>query len=242
MSKTLAVAQREVRAMFGSPVFWVLSAGFLFFFGYVFGVYVLGATGAPPEASMQPLLGLIGTIMLFVTPLLSMRLLADEQRMGTLEVLLTSPVHDWQVVAGKWLGALIAYAVMIAFTLFHTGIMWRLATNGMAVPPLAASYLGVLILGGALLALGTLMSALTESQVVAGFLGVMGVMVLWFISLAREVSDNPVMQAVGYAGLSDHYNNFLQGMIDTRDLVYFATLIVGCLYLAVRVLETRRWR
>lgn len=242
MSKALAVTRREAAALFVSPIFWVLSAGFLVFLGLTFGIYVGGGVNSA-EASMQPLLSLIGTVMLFVAPLLSMRLLAEEQRTGTLELLMTSPVQDWQVVVGKWLGAFLAYVVMIAFTLFHVGIMMRLATNGMALGPLAASYAGVLLLGAALLAVGTLTSSLTENQVVAAFLGIMAVMVLWFLPLVNDMSPGSGVGGLfKYLGLSDHYFNFGQGLVDTRDVMYFASLTIGALYLAVRAVETRRWR
>jgi ABC-2 type transport system permease protein len=243
VSKTLVITRREYAALFLSPVFWVLSAGFLTFIGLAFGAYVGGGVGTA-EASMQPLLTLIGTVMLFVAPLLSMRLLSEEQRSGTLELLMTSPVRDWQVVLGKWLGAFLAYVTMIAFTLFYVGIMWRMATNGMAGGPLAASYLGVILLGAALIAVGTLTSSLTENQVVAAFLGIMAVMVLWFLPLVGEMAggESAVSKAITYMGVSDHYFNLGQGVIDTRDLIYFLTITIGSLYLATRVLETRRWR
>jgi ABC-2 type transport system permease protein len=242
MGSMLTVTRRELGAFFASPVFWVLAAGFLAFFGLVFAAYVTQTQ--PVQASMRPLLQLIGTVLLFVSPMLSMRLLSEEQRSGTLELLMTSPIHDWQVVVGKWLAALVALTVMMAFTLFHVAIMARLATNGMDVGELIATYLGILLLGGALLALGTLTSALTENQVVAAFLGIMLVMVLWFLPFLGEVSgaDSALGKVLTYGGLSDHYLNFGTGVIDSRAVIYFVSLMIGALYLATRVLETRRWR
>jgi ABC-2 type transport system permease protein len=240
MSKALTVTRREYTALFASPIFWVLSAGFLFFIGYVFGIYV-SSPGA--EATMIPLLSLVGTVMLFVAPLLSMRLLSEEQRSGTLELLMTSPVNDWQVVVGKWLGAFLAYLTMIACTLFHVGIMLRMASNGMDTGPLLASYLGVVLLGGALMAIGTLTSSLTENQVVASFLGIMAVMVMWFLPMVSQMGGGgQVTSVLEYLGLSDHYFSFGEGQIDTRDILYFVSITAGALYLAVRTLETRRWR
>jgi ABC-2 type transport system permease protein len=157
---------------------------------------------------------------------------------------MTSPVRDWQVVVGKWLSAFLALAAMMALTLVHALIMWNLSTKGMDVGPLLASYAGILLLGAALLALGTLTSALTENQVVAAFLGIMLVMVLWFLPFLAEVpgSDSTIGKVMGYAGLSDHYMNFGYGLLDSRDWIYFLTLTIGALYIAARVLETRRWR
>jgi len=242
MRNLMAITQREIGATFASPIFWVVSAGFLAFYGLVFAGYV--GQAQPVQASMRPLLQLIGTVLLFVTPILSMRLLAEEQRSGTLELLMTSPVQDWQVVTGKWLSAMVAVTLMMALTLVHVLVMLSLATAGMDFGPLFSSYLGILLLGAALLAVGTLTSALTENQVVAAFLGIMLVMVLWFLPFLAEVpgTQTALGKAMAYTGLSEHYLNFGQGLIDSRDVVYFVTLTFGALYLAARVLETRRWR
>jgi ABC-2 type transport system permease protein len=241
----LTIARREMAAYFNSPIFWVLSAAFLAFFGLVFQGYIRQSElqGAPaPQADMSPLLGLVGVILLFVTPLLAMRLLSEEQRSGTLELLMTAPVRDWQVVAGKWLAALTVLVVMLGMTLFHVGIMQNLAQDkGLAFGPLAASYLGLLLLGAALLALGVLTSALTQNQVVAAFLGIMLVMVLWFLPFLAG-SESTVGQVLAYLGLTEHYNNFGQGIVDSRDVIYFLSVTLGALYLATRILESRRWR
>jgi len=205
MRNLVTIAGKEAQTLFLSPIFWVLASAFLAFFGFVFAIYASQgqAMGVPPpQAEMRPLLGLVGTILLFVTPLLAMRLLAEEQRSGTLELLMTSPVHDWQVVLGKWLAASLVLVVMIGLTLFHVLIMQRLATNGIDPGPMAASYLGILLLGGALLALGILTSSLSQNQVVAGFLGIMLVMMLWFLPLLGEIvgGDSVPGQVLSYRG------------------------------------------
>lgn len=241
MRNVLTIARREIAAYFTSPIFWVLATAFMLFGGLIFSIVV---SNAGAQADMAPLLGLYGTIFLFVTPLLAMRLIAEEKRSGTLELLMTSPVSDWQVVWGKWLGAFAVLGVMIAFTLFHVGMMMRLATNGMDMGPLAANYLGLILLAGLLLALGVLTSSLSENQVVAGFLGIMLIMLLWFLGLVEQIlgPDSAVGKVFGYAGLSEHYFNFGQGVIDSRDLFYMVSLTVGALFLATRILESRRWR
>ena len=244
MSRMLVIARREVASYFVSPIFWVLAAAFMAFFGLVFGLYVSMRGSSAPQAEMGPLLGLVGVVLLFVTPLLAMRLVAEEQHSGTLEVLMTSPVQEWQVIAGKWLAALTVYAVIIGLTLAHVAIMLRLATNGMDPGPLISSYLGLLLLGASLLAVGVLTSALTENQVVAAFLGVMVVMLLYFLGLTGSITgtESGTGQALTYLGLAEHYQNFGQGVIDSRDLIYFGSLTVGALFLAARALESRRWR
>jgi len=143
-----------------------------------------------------------------------------------------------------WLGALVMTLVMLALTLFHVAIMLQLATNGIDTGPLMASYLGLLLLSSALLALGVLTSSLTQNQVVAAFLGIMLVMVLWFLPLLTQVlgEDSTMGSFLGYAGLSDHYFNFGQGVIDSRDVLYMLSLTFGALFVATRILESRRWR
>ncbi len=245
MPRTLTIVKREIEAYIVSPIFWVLTGAFLAFFGLAFGLYIgMSSPMYPAKAEMEPLLSLLGTVLLFVTPLLAMRLLAEELRSGTLEVLMTSPVREWQVVVAKWLAALIVLAVMVGLTGFHVAIMARLATKGIAPGPLFSSYLGIFLLGASLLALGTLTSAVTDNQVVAAFLGIMLVMVLWFLPLIGDVwaTGSPMAGALKYVGLSDHYLNFGRGLVDSRDVVYFVIVTVGALYLATRALESRRWR
>ncbi len=241
MRNLITIASREIGAYFNSSIFWVLATAFMIFGGLVFSLIT---TGQSASADMLPLLGLYGTILLFVAPLLAMRLLSEEQRTGTLELLMTAPIRDWQVVWGKWLGALVMTTVILALTIFHVAILVRLATNGIEVGPLISSYIGLFLLAAALLALGVLTSSVTQNQVVAAFLGIMLVMVLWFLPLLQAAfgEESVVGKVMAYAGLSDHYFNFGQGVIDSRDVVYMLSLIVGSLVLATRILESRRWR
>lgn len=243
MSRLFTVTRREIGAYFTSPIFWVLATAFLAVTGLVFSIYVLQGQGSA-QADMAPLLGLTGTILLFVAPMLAMRLLSEEQRAGTIELLMTAPVRDWQVVWGKWLGALVMLCVMFALTFTHVFIMANLSTNGIDTGVLFTSYLGLVLLGGLLLAIGVLTSSLTKSQVVAGFVGIMVVLILWFLPLIEQAlgGDSAIGQVIGYFGLSDHYFNFGQGVIDTRDLVYFLSMTIAALFLATRILESRRWR
>lgn len=241
MRNLWTIARREIASYFTAPVFWVVATVFMVFSGFLFA-FILNSPGQ--QAEMTQLLGLYGTVMLFAAPVLAMKLLAEEQRTGTLELLMTSPLSDWQVVWGKWLGAVCMFVGLMALTLLHVAIMLRYAEKGMDWGPLLTSYLGLLLLGGMLLALGVLTSSLTQNQAVAAFLGIMLVMVLWFLSLVKQVFSEGswVVKTFGYLGLSDHYQTFGQGIIDSRDVIYMVTLTVGALFLATRILESRRWR
>ena len=157
---------------------------------------------------------------------------------------MTSPIHDWQLVVGKWLAAFLVYGVLVGLTLIHALVLSRLSENGIDWSAHSVTYLGLLLSGGMLLALGMIFSAITDNQVVAAFLGVMVIMVLWFLSIIEQtpIGDSALGQALAYAGLSAHYDEFGQGVLDSRDLVYFVTLMLGALFMATRILETRRWR
>jgi ABC-2 type transport system permease protein len=247
MSPLITVARRELGSYFLSPVFWVIAAAFLFVSGLIFASYVLATPlgGQPPEASMTPFIGLYSTIFLFVAPLLAMRLLSEEQRSGTLELLMTSPVRDWQVVVGKWVAALLVSLVIIAFTLVQAFVMGSLSTKGLALGPLAMGYLGLTLTVGALLAIGVFTSSLTENQVVAAFLGIMAALTLWFlgfVSQSRPDQEAVATKVLAELGLMRHLETFNQGVLDTRHLLYFLVITVGALFLAARVLESRRWR
>ncbi len=248
MTRMLYITRRELGAYFGSPIFWVIAAAFIAFSNLVFVSYITpGQMGQPaPQASIQPFIGLYGTIFLFVAPLLAMRLLSEEQRSGTLELLMTSPVRDWHVVLGKWLAALVVGLVIIATTLLQVFIMNGLAApKGIDVGPTVTGYVGLLLLVATLLAVGVLTSALTENQVVAAFLAIIASLALWFLGFVGQAMASPdsVLGAVlNHMGLLKHLDSFNQGTLDTRDILYFAAITVGALYLATRVLESRRWR
>jgi ABC-2 type transport system permease protein len=195
-------------------------------------------------------------LLAFMAPLLSMRLLAEERRTGTLELLLTSPVRDWELVLGKWLGALLFFVAITAFLLVHLAILVHFQnTNqvinllGLSVSignldfgPALTGYLGVMLVAAALLALGLLCSGLTQNQVLAAFLAVAVSVFLVLVLLGAVFLPVPLIDIAQYLGMYEHFVPFNQGRIGLRDLVYFATLTAGALFLTTRVLESRRWR
>ena len=226
MRNLWTIARREIASYFTSPVFWVVATVFMVFSGFLFG-FILNSPGQ--QAEMTQLLNLYSTVMLFAAPVLSMKLLAEEQRTGTLEVLMTAPVNDWQVVWGKWLGAICMYVGLTSLTLAHVAILLRYAEKGMDWGPLLASYLGMFLLGAMLLSLGVLTSSLTQNQAIAAFVGIMLSMILWFLPLVNQIfpSGGWLVKSIGYIGLSDHFNNFGQGVIDSRDVIHMVTFTIG---------------
>lgn len=236
MRNALAIARRELQAYFVSPIAYVVTAAFLLVSGYLFAAILLLSR----EATLRYLFGSLTTVLLFVAPLLTMRLLAEEQRSGTLELVLTSPVKDWEVVLGKWLASLGLFASMLLLTGYYPLILWRYGNPDWG--PLLTGYGGVLLLGGALLALGTFTSALTRNQIIAAVLGVGLTVLAWLIDAVAQFTGPPISGVFTYLSLSSHFFDFLRGIVDTKDVVYYLSVIVAALFLTTRVLETRRWR
>ena len=234
---TLAIAQRELKSYFVSPVAYVVTAFFLLIAGYLFSLILLQSN----EATLRYLQSNLSVIWLFVTPFLTMRLLAEEQRTGTIELLLTNPVRDAEVVAGKYLGALVFLFFMLAFTLYYPALIYLLSGRP-DLGPMAAGYLGIVLQAGAFLAVGLLASSLTENQMISAILSFAILLVLW---LADAVSNNlgsPVKDIFKYLSITQQFNDFPRGIIDTSHVVYFLSLVAACLALTVLSLQTRRWR
>lgn len=236
MRNTFAIAKRELQAYFVSPIAYVVTAAFLVITGYLFSMILYYSR----EATMRYLFGNIATILLFVAPVLTMRLLAEEQRSGTIELLLTSPVRDWEAVLGKFLAGLALLVIMLALTLYYPLILERYGDPDLG--SIAAGYLGLLLLGGALLAIGVLTSSLTSNQIVAAVLGVGLILILWLSQALSDVAGPPLAGFFSYLAFPTHYFDFAKGVIDTKDVIYYLSVIAAALFLATRSLETRRWK
>jgi ABC-2 type transport system permease protein len=234
---TLAIAQRELKSYFVSPVAYVVTAFFLLVAGYLFSLILLQSN----EATLRYLQSNLSVIWLFVTPFLTMRLLAEEQRTGTVELLLTNPVREFEVVLGKYLGALGFLLFMLAFTLYYPALIYFLGGSP-DVGPMAAGYLGILLQAGAFLALGLLASSLTENQMISAVLSFAVLLVFW---LADAVANNlgaPARDIFRYLSITQHFQDFPRGVIDTTHVVYFLSLVLACLALTMLSLQSRRWR
>jgi ABC-2 type transport system permease protein len=241
MQNILVIAKREINSYFVSPIAYVAVAVYLVLAGFifVFNVNAMATYGAP--VSMEGQFSTMVFLWLIFAPPLTMRLLAEEQRMGTLELLLTSPVRDWEVVLGKFLGSLAVLALTIILTLAY-GLILRV--NGHAdVGPMAAGYLGLFLTGASLMSIGVMASALTQNQVIAALFSFVTTLILWIISATGQLMSNlTASQIFTQLDFFEHTNNFWRGIVDTNDVVYFVSLMALALFIATRVLETRRWR
>ena len=241
MPNILVIAKRELQSYFVSPIAYVAIAVYLIICGFIFALDMTAMAQYGIAPTLRNQFSTMIFLLLIFAPALTMRLLAEEQRMGTLELLLTSPVRDWEVVLGKFLASLgvLLLTIVIAFAY---GLM--LLAYGNADPgPMAAGYLGLLLSGGALLSIGVLASAMTQNQVVAAVIAIVVNLMLWIISAGSQMLSNvTATQALTQLGFFEHTTNFWRGIIDTNDIVYFVSLMALALFLATRILETRRWR
>lgn len=238
MHNTLAITKRELVAYFTSSVAYVVTAAFLVIMGLLFG-YVLTAPLQYRVASLTPVLGSVPVILLLVAPALTMRLLAEEQRSGTIELLLTAPVRDWEVVGGKFLASFFLFLTMVALTLYYPLILVVFGNPDMGV--LAASYIGVVLIGASFLSLGLLASSLSQNQVVAAMISFGLILSLWLISFLSGVVTGPGAAIIEYLSIVFHYGDFTKGIVDTKDVIYYLSIVGSALFLATRSLETRRW-
>ncbi len=238
MRNVWTITLRELRSYFVSPVAYAVSALFLVLLGVLFYLNV----SSVQQASMRETFNVMVFVLVLIAPGLTMKLLAEEQRMGTIELLLTSPVHDWEVVLGKYLGSLILFSVMlVAPTLYYVVLLVFFGPPDLG--PIATGYLGVLLLGGSFLAIGVFTSSLTQNQIVAFFASWVILILLWIASSVGNVAPvNNLTDALSYISITRHTDDFFAGVLDTTHVVYALSVIVVALFAATQVLQTRRWR
>ena len=246
MKPVWATFTRELRAYFFSPLAYVVLFFFLVVNGFVFAM-IISFLNDPRSPAGRPLdLFFGGTLffwllLLFFTPVLTMRLLSEELRSGSIEVLMTAPVTEGQVVAGKYLAALAFYLFLWLPTLAYAGVVAYYSEVDWG--PILAGYLGVLGIGALFLAVGLFASAMTRSQLVAAIITFAMLIFLFSFGLLENlVNSEPIREAFGYLNLWNHMDDFAKGIVDTRRLVYYLSGTLFFLFLTSRALEDRKWR
>jgi ABC-2 type transport system permease protein len=238
---------RELRAYFVSPLAYLVMCFFLVYNGAIFAAVVSvlndprsGGTERPMDQLFQGFFFWI--ILCFITTVLTMRLISEELRSGSIEVLMTAPITEAQVVVGKYLAALTFYCALWVPTVAYAGIVARYSRVDWG--PIAGGYFGIFCLGALFLSVGVLFSALTKSQLLAAIMTfVVLVAVLFLIGLLDNLFNGEVAkQALGYVNLFGHMEEFHKGIVDSRHLVYYGSAIFFFLFLASRALEDRKWR
>lgn len=239
MSATLTVAWREYASFFRSSIGWLVIALYLFLSGLWFA-YDSITPGQP--ASMRALFSVSQWLLLIVAPAISMRLLSEELRSGTIEPLMTAPISDWHIVIGKYLAALAFLITMLLPTLVHVGVIELLASPDYG--PIVAGYLGLVLVGACYLAVGLFFSSLTRNQIVAFLSTLFFFMVLVFISSPNVAAlvDEPFRSLLFGLSINLRIADFAKGVFDTSHAAFFLAFVVLFVVLSVVGVESRRWR
>jgi ABC-2 type transport system permease protein len=260
MRSIYAVYRKEMGNHFVSPIAYVVVGVFLilsaFFFNRILAVFIQESFqmemqsmrfGMPPEMDvpgqvMRSFFGLVSSLILFITPMLTMGVYAEERKRGTMELLLTSPITELDIVLGKFFASLSLFAIMLLPTASYLVFMYF---RSEPTPPwrlLLAGYGGILLLGGALLALGSFISSLTENQLISAVLTFAAFLILWVLDFGGRGTDSVLTQVLQYLSVIRHYDDFTRGIVDTSGVIYYFSVIVLFIFLTVRSLDSTRWR
>lgn len=254
MKNIWIICQKELRSYFVSPIAYILFiiyAGiFGFFFWNMVGAFIYYSVEAQMRGEMFPmnvndqivrqLFGNINVINLLVIPLISMRLFAEEKRNGTIELLATSPVRDGEVILGKWLASVLLYAAMLCVAALNFLFLFKYGNPDWK--PMAIGLLGVLLQAAALLAIGIFISTLTKNQIIAGAITFAVCLIIFVLGWVGSYQYSTWAQVMTYISTTTHMESFLKGVIDSKDAVYYLSVIFLGLFLTARSLESLRWR
>ena len=255
MQNILAIWQREIKSYFVSPIAYVVLAIFLvlaglFFFGnldevvrYTLSQAQMGQAGQPidvPAYVIRTLFDTLTIILLFLIPMLTMRLFAEEKRQRTLELLLTSPISNLQTILGKYLASITFLVILLASVGFTISPLFIYGQPDLK--PILSAYLGLFLYGAALLALGLFISTLTENQIIAVVITFGVSLALWLVSVFGATATGAVRDTINYLSIVNHLDDFIKGVIDTSHVIYYLTFVFVWLFLAYRSLESLRWR
>lgn len=236
MKNTVAIAWRETKAYFLTPTAYVVGSMFLVLTGIFF---VFEVTSTFPEATVRGLIEWSSFFMVFLSPLLTMRLLAEEQKLGTLELLLTAPVRDWEVVVGKYLAALLTMIVTVLMTLYYVLLIYWFGDPDTG--PVLSSYLGLVLYGSAALSVGLLASSLSSNQIVAAVVGTAALLTLSFLDAVAQLVSGVAREVLNGLSMDAHLVDFNRGVVDTSNIVYYVSITAVFLFVTVRLVEMRRW-
>jgi gliding motility-associated transport system permease protein len=254
MKNIWVICCKELRTYFVSPIAYILFIMFALIFGWFFwnmvGAFVFYSMASQMRGEMFPmnineqivrqLLGNMNVIGLFFIPLMTMRLFAEEKRNGTIELLATSPIRDGEVILGKWLASVILYAAMLLLTALNFIYLFKYGNPDWK--PIVVGYVGMMLQAAAMLAIGTFISTLTKNQIIAGA-ATFGVCLLIFVlGWVGGYESSTWAQVLTYMSVTTHMESFAKGVLDSKDTVYYLTVIFLGLFLTARSLESLRWR
>ncbi len=259
MKNILAIVERELRAYFASPVAYVVLTIFVLLSGVFFQTILrqiiqmatvnalqsqrFGTAPQPidmPGLISQSFMGTLSVVLLFMLPMITMGLFSEEKKRGTIELLLTAPVTDFQVVMGKYLAAVSFYAIMLATTWVPISVLFIYADP--AWGPILTGYLGLLLYGVGLLAIGLFISTLTENQIIAGVLSFGTILMLWMVDAVAQSATATTRGVLGYLSILGHLDDFIRGVLTTSHVIFYLSLMTLGLFLTYRSVDSMRWR
>ncbi len=260
MRNVLTIIGKEMRSYFVSPVAYVVLTGFLLLGGWFFfnllsrfnlllSLYTQfqgqGGAGAADQLNLNdfviaPLMNNLSIILVILVPMITMRTFAEEKKGGTYELLLTSPLRTGEIVLGKFVASVLFICIMIGLTAIYPLLLWWFGNPEVGV--MVSGYVGLLMMATAFVAVGLFTSSVTENQIIAAVSGLVAMLLLYIIGWPAQGAGDILGPILKYLSVTDHFNELVKGVIDTRALVYFASLIGFALFLTMRSVESLRWR
>jgi len=254
MRNVIVIFKKELKSYFASPIAYLLLAIFAVIFGFFFYSAVrffilqgmqmqMMGRGMPMDVNeyvIRPLLTNASVIGLFLIPMITMRLYAEEKRSGTIELLMTSPVRDLEIVLGKWFAAVVLYASILAVSGINIAVLYAFGRPDLK--PILVGFLGLLLQGGCLLAIGIFISTLTKNQIIAGGATFAVCLMLWVLDWVSAYDQSAWAKVISYLSVVTHFEPFSKGVIDTKDIIFYLSMIFFGLFLTTRSVESLRWR
>jgi len=258
MRNIIAIVERELRAYFSSPIAYVVLTIFVLLSGFFFRIYLAEAMQMALMSQMQAqqlgprpidmpymisqgFLQTMSVILLFIMPMMTMGLFSEEKKRGTIELLLTAPITDVEVVLGKYFAAVCFFGIMLVSTFIPMSVLYFFGSP--ASGPILTAYLGLLLFGLALAAIGLFISTLTESQIIAGIVSFGTAMALWLMQAFASLADSPNNKAVlTYLSILSHLDDFLRGVISSSHVIFYLSIMIIGLFLTYRSIDSLRWR
>ncbi len=255
MRNVWVIAKKDLGSFFNSPIFYIVATVFLIIYSFIFfnilnffsfqsfqagQLQAMGMNLNLNEMVIEPSLQNMSVILLMIIPIITMRSFADEKKMKTFRLLLSSPIHLREIILGKFLSCMIVVAVMILISSYSVGFLFLLGEP--ETGPVVTGYLGILLMAGCFVSVGIFASSLTENQIIAAVLTFGFSLFMWVIGWGAQAAGSTTGQILQYLSIVDHLEHFLKGMVDTSDLVYYLSFILFNLFLCHRVLDSNRWR
>lgn len=254
MKNIWTICRKELNSYFASPIAYGLMAFFAAIAGYFFYVATAIFVTRSMESQMmgggfpmnvnewvvRPVLMNVSVIGLFLIPMITMRLFAEEKRSGTIELLGTSPLRDWEIILGKWLAAFLLYLAILAISALNMSLLFVYGKPD--ARPILVGYLGLMLQAGGLLAIGTFLSTLTKNQIIAGAATFGVCLMLWVFDWVSAYETSTWAKVLAYLSVVTHFEPFSKGVLDTKDVVFYLSVIVLGLFLTARSMEALRWR